>query len=84
MEKVVVENLSFQYPLGEKEAIRNISFSIRESDFVVLCGKSGCGKSTLLRHLKKTMMPYGAKEGNVFYDGVSLEEIEDRKEAAET
>ena len=43
MEKVVVENLSFQYPLGEKEAIKNISLTIRESDFVVLCGKSGCG-----------------------------------------
>ena len=83
MEKVVVENLSFQYPLGEKEAIKNISLTIRESDFVVLCGKSGCGKSTLLRHLKKTMMPYGTKEGTVYYDGEPLEEIEDRKEVSE-
>ena len=83
MEKLVVENLTFQYPLGEQPAIRDISLQIGESEFVVLCGKSGCGKSTLLRHLKKTMMPYGQKSGQVYYDGMPLEEIPDRTEVAE-
>lgn len=83
MEKLVVENLTFQYPLGEQPAIRDISLQIGESEFVVLCGKSGCGKSTLLRHLKKTMMPYGQKSGQVYYDGTPLEEIQDRTEVAE-
>ena len=83
MEKLVVENLTFQYPLGEQPAIRDISVKIGESEFVVLCGKSGCGKSTLLRHLKKSMMPYGQKEGTVYYDGTPLEDIPDRTEVAE-
>ena len=83
MEKLVVENLTFQYPLGEKPAIRDISLKIGESEFVVLCGKSGCGKSTLLRHLKKGMMPYGQKSGQVYYSGEPLEDIPDRIEVAE-
>ena len=83
MEKLVVENLTFQYPLGEQPAIRDISVKIGESEFVVLCGKSGCGKSTLLRHLKKSMMPYGQKSGLVYYDGTPLEDIPDRTEVAE-
>lgn len=83
MEKLTVENLTFQYPLGEQPAIRDISLKIGESEFVVLCGKSGCGKSTLLRHLKKGMMPYGQRNGQVCYDGMPLEDIPDRIEVAE-
>lgn len=83
MEKLTVENLTFQYPLGEQPAIRDISLKIGEAEFVVLCGKSGCGKSTLLRHLKKGMMPYGQRSGQVCYDGRPLEEIPDRIEVAE-
>lgn len=36
---------------GDKTALDDISFEVREGDFVALLGPSGCGKSTLLRTL---------------------------------
>ena len=81
MEKIRIEELTFKYPLSEKNALEGISFSIGKSEFVAVCGKSGCGKSTLLRHMKKSMIPYGEKKGKVLIDGISVEEQDDRLSA---
>ena len=45
-----VKNLSKNYlsNLGEVPAIKNISFDLKEQDFIAIVGPSGCGKSTLL------------------------------------
>ena len=64
-------------------ALTDVSFTVEQSDFVVLCGKSGCGKSTLLRHLKKNLIPYGQVEGEVVYDGQKLADLDDRVNASE-
>lgn len=83
MEKIRVEKLTFTYPLADKPALKKISFGIRPSEFVVVCGKSGCGKSTLLKHLKKNLMPYGQLEGDIFYGGQPLQDLDDRRSASE-
>ena len=82
MEKIKVDNLSFSYPKSDKLALESVSLSIKESEFVVLCGKSGCGKSTLLRHLKKSMNPYGNKLGSVCFDSEEIEDMNDRDAAS--
>lgn len=38
-------------------ALKNISFSIRRNEFVVVVGPSGCGKSTLLRLISGLIVP---------------------------
>ena len=61
MEQIPVlscEHVSFCYPRQTVDAIHDISFAVRESEFVVLCGQSGCGKTTLLRHFKKNQIPF--------------------------
>ena len=55
METISFKNVSFSYPGCEKKALDNITLSLGNSEFIVLCGKSGCGKSTLLRQIKKIL-----------------------------
>lgn len=47
MEKLILKNVSKNY--GEIEAVKNISFSIKDNEFVTIVGPSGCGKSSTLR-----------------------------------
>ena len=53
MGKIKFEQVTFTYPLAEQAALKDVTFEIEESQFIVICGKSGCGKSTLLRQMKK-------------------------------
>lgn len=79
MASIQIRNLTFKYPLAEEPALKNVSLDVEPSEFVVICGKSGCGKSTLLRQLKKNLIPFGEKEGEVLYHGTEISELPDRK-----
>lgn len=81
MEMLKVENLSFQYPLCNTPAVKDVSFSVQRGEFVVLCGTTGSGKSTLLRMLKPQLTPLGEKSGEVYFRGKRLAEL-DAKESA--
>ncbi len=82
MEILAVENLSFRYPQCEKFALSELSFSVKQGEFVVLCGATGCGKSTLLRMLKPALVPRGELRGEVFFGGTSLSALSERDAAA--
>ena len=47
MSSVTVRNVAKRY--GAQAVIRDLSFEIRDGEFMVFVGPSGCGKSTLLR-----------------------------------
>ncbi len=83
MEQIICENLSFSYPTSESEVLKNISFSVKKGEFIVLCGRSGCGKTTLLRHLKKELIPIGKRSGSVLFEGEEISALESRKAASE-
>ena len=81
MESYSFKNVDFTYPEGEKKALRNISFTVQQGEFVILCGPSGCGKSTLLRHLKSCLTPHGLFTGEIRYQGTLLSELSQREQA---
>jgi multiple sugar transport system ATP-binding protein len=49
--EIGIERITKTYPGGKAPAVRDVSLSVRESEFMVLLGPSGCGKTTLLRML---------------------------------
>ena len=74
--------VSFRYPGAEKDALCDLSVSVRRSEFLVVAGESGCGKSTLLSHMKKNHIPFGKGSGSMTYisgwgDRIEIEEMED-------
>jgi len=81
MESYSFKNVDFTYPEGEKKALRNISFTVQQGEFLILCGPSGCGKSTLLRHLKSCLTPHGLFSGEIRYQGTLLSQLSQREQA---
>ena len=75
MAQIEIKNLSFKYPLGKTDALKNISLTVKDGEYIVLCGKSGCGKTTLLRQIKSVLAPKGKKSGSVLIDGVEAESL---------
>ncbi len=79
---VTFQNLTFTYPEHETPALSDISLSINEGEFIVLCGSSGCGKTTLLRQINPSLAPHGMKSGEILFEGESLEHLSIRDAAA--
>lgn len=77
-----IRNLTFTYPGQEKPALTDLSFSLEQGEFLVVCGKSGCGKSTLLRHFKTAMSPYGERKGHILLEGRELDTVSVREQGA--
>lgn len=72
MSKLVIEAKSisktFHDPMTVK-VLKEVSFQIKEGEFVSIIGKSGCGKSTLLYILSTMDTDY---EGELLIDGILM------------
>jgi NitT/TauT family transport system ATP-binding protein len=68
MSKIDIRNLCAEYIDKEKVflALRDVSFSVNDGEFVSVIGSSGCGKSTLLSILQGLRAP---ASGSVEIDG---------------
>lgn len=60
-----VQHLTKEYPDGTV-ALRDVSFSVQEGEFLVVIGLSGAGKSTLLRCINRLIEP---TEGKILWKG---------------
>ena len=56
---VDLRNVSMTFYSGDRvtDALKDISFSVLEKEFVTLIGPSGCGKTTVLRIIANTINP---------------------------
>ncbi|MBR5532770.1 MAG: ABC transporter ATP-binding protein [Bacteroidales bacterium] len=72
MKKVIeLDNIRRDFQVGEEvvHALRGVSFSITEGEFVTIMGTSGSGKSTLLNTLGCLDTP---TKGEYYLDGISV------------
>lgn len=61
------------------EALKNVSFSVEQGEYVAIMGESGSGKTTLLNIIAALDKPTG---GAVFLDGKDLSKIKESNMAA--
>ncbi len=70
-----VEHLSIAYATrkGDVEAVRDVTFTVREGETVGLVGESGCGKSTIAFGIVNHLGPNGKiTEGHIRFQGTEL------------
>lgn len=64
--RVEFRDLTFRYPKGERDVLKNMSFVIEPGESVGLVGKTGSGKTTIVDLLLRI---YNVPDGTVFLDG---------------
>ena len=73
------KNITFRYESDEEgvvlaPAVKNLSLSINEGEFVAILGHNGSGKSTLAKLANGLLLP---EEGTVLVDGMDTKNEED-------
>ena len=63
---IVAEDVHFSYP-NKVEALKGVSLTIKDGEFVAIMGQNGAGKSTLVKHFNGLLKP---ALGTVRVDGV--------------
>lgn len=71
---ILFENVTKKF--GSSQALDEISFEIKQGEFVFIVGPSGAGKSTLLRILTREIIP---SSGKVFVDKIDLIKMKDKE-----
>jgi biotin transport system ATP-binding protein len=70
MSLIEASHISYTFPDGVN-ALRDVTFSVEENEFVVISGKNGSGKTLLLRIMNGLIKP---SEGTVLVHGISAAE----------
>ena len=70
---ISIKNLSFSYS-GGINVLENLSFDIKEKDFIAIIGANGSGKSTLLKLILKELNP---SSGEIFISNTNIKNFKE-------
>ena len=70
--EIEFRDLTFRYPGGEFDALKNVSFKIDAGESVGVVGRTGSGKTTLVDLILRT---YNVPDGSLFIDGHDVNEV---------
>ncbi len=69
---IKVNYVSFSY--GENKVLEDISFTVKQGEFIALLGHNGCGKSTLAKLFNVLLVP---ESGEISVDGLVAKDEDD-------
>ncbi len=81
-----IEDLTFSYAQdgqASRPVLEGVSFDVDEGSILLICGASASGKTTLLRLMKPLIAPAGNKGGRVMLDGLDVDRMAARSQAAD-
>lgn len=81
MSENIIELINVSKDYDGTEALRGISLTIKENEFVTLLGPSGCGKTTTLRIIAGFEYP---TEGTVLFEGKNINSLPPYKRKVNT
>ncbi len=73
---IIVDNVSFTYPLSDREVIKDINLTIRPGEVIALVGDNGAGKTTLAKLLCRL---YDPEKGQITVDGIDYSAFDARE-----
>lgn len=69
---IELKNLSFKYPDGDLDVLKDVSFKIKKGQMVGILGRTGSGKSSLVDLFLRT---HNVNEGQLFIDGLDVMDL---------
>lgn len=69
----IIELKNVNYQVGKWIILNNLSFGIKNGDFLTLIGPSGAGKSTILKLIANLISP---SSGTIFYHGSDIQKLD--------
>lgn len=68
-DQVIFENVSFRYAEDQPWVLKNVSFSIKQDEWVAILGHNGSGKSTIAKLMNGLLFP---DEGTIYVHGIEV------------
>ena len=80
IESVEFQDVSFRYPLTDRDVLKGMSFRVQKGQAIALVGENGAGKTTAIKLLTRLFQPSG---GRILLNGLDASRFSARSVQAE-
>jgi ATP-binding cassette subfamily B protein len=71
--EITFDNVTFSYPGAGKDALTDLSFTVRAGETIAIVGRNGAGKTTLFKLICRL---YDPSKGRILVDGVDIRQVD--------